>query len=307
MSRPFVLALVGPTGTGKTVLACELARRTGAEVIGADSMQVYRGMDIGTAKPSVELRTEIPHHCIDLVAPDDPMSAGRFAEHARRSARDIHARGRPVVVCGGSGLYLRAFAGGLIAGVSSDPDVRARLECRSTEDLHEELLREDPQAASRIPRRDRVRIVRALEVQQLGRRPISALHDAHGFEDRPFDLRWLCLDLPREILWERLARRVDAMFAQGFVDEVRGLHAAGYGPDLRPLQSIGYREVADLLAGRVSRGEARERILVATRRYAKRQRTWFRSEPGMHWIDATRPEEVLEAAQRLLCNPVGDA
>ena len=298
--RPRVLAIVGPTGTGKTELACEVARRSGGEVISVDSLQVYRGLDIGTAKPLPELRAEIPHHGIDLVNPDEPMSAGRFAGYARGVASEIEARGRPVILCGGTGLYARAFAGGLIEGLDAQPEIRAELRRLSLEDLYSELRRCDPVSAQRIHPNDRVRIERALEVQRLGQRPLSAQHAQHGFRDRPFDVRWLGVFLERDPLWQRLRERVDRMFAQGLVEEVRALHAAGYGPSLRSLQSIGYREVGWLLAGRVSEREAREAIWVSTRRYAKRQRTWFRAEPGLVWVDAQPAERALEQALRQL-------
>ena len=300
MDRPLVLALVGPTGVGKTELAAQLARCTGAEIISADSMQVYRRLDIGTAKPSLELRAEIPHHGIDVVDPDDPMSAGRYAALAREAAAGIAQRGRPVLLCGGSGLYARAFARGLIGGVASDPVMRAELEARTTHELYEELAGSDPDAAARIPRGDKVRIVRALEVLQLGGATISERHAEHGLEDRPFDVRWLGLSLDRAVLEQRIRARVDQMFEAGLVEEVKGLHADGYGPSLRSLQAIGYREVGRLLAGELDEGEAREAIAVATRRYAKRQFTWFRAEPELVWFDAREPERALREAETLL-------
>ncbi len=293
---PRVLAIVGPTGTGKTELACELARRTGAEIIGCDSMQVYRGMDIGTAKPSRELRAEIPHHAIDIVTPDQPMSAGRFAACARQAASEIQRRGRPVILCGGTGLYARAFAGGLIADVEADPSLRAELETLSTEALLAELRESDPTSAERIPPGDRVRLVRALEVARLSGRAASAIRARHGFRDRPFDVRWLGIDLERDALSARLRARVEKMFAEGFVEEVESLHAAGYGSDFRPLRSIGYREVGWLLEGRISEAEARGAIAVATRRYAKRQRTWFRAERGLRWLQSEDRESLLRSA-----------
>jgi tRNA dimethylallyltransferase len=299
MSRPRVLAIVGPTGTGKTELAAALARRTGAEIIGADSMQVYRGMDIGTAKPSRALRGEIPHHLIDVVDPDEPMSAGRYAEQARAAAHSILARGRPVLLCGGSGLYTRAFASGLIGGVESNEALRARLEALPDAELLAELHRVDPQLAQRIHPHNRVRWVRALEIAHLRGEGASWLQAAHGFSDRPFDVIWLGLELPRALLWERLRARVGAMFAEGWVDEVRALHAAGFGPELRPLRGIGYREIGALLAGRVDERTAREQIWMATRRFAKRQRTWFRAEAGMRWLDAREPENCLARALEL--------
>jgi tRNA dimethylallyltransferase len=293
-TRPRVVAIVGPTGAGKTELACAVARETGAEIISADSMQVYRGMDIGTAKPSPSLRAEIPHHGLDLVAPDEPMSAGRWAELARAAALAIAARSRPILLVGGTGLYARAFAGGLIAGVGSDARVRAELEARSTDELRAELEAGDAAAAARIPRADRVRTVRALEVLRLGAGRISDAHARHRFADRPFELVWLGLAVDRERLAARLRARVEAMFAQGLVAELAALHAAGFAPSLRPLRAIGYREAGELLAGRISEAEAIERAWIATRRYAKRQRTWFRAEPELDWLDADSREHARE-------------
>ena len=295
-----VLAIVGPTGTGKTAIACAVARRTGAEVISADSMQVYRGLDIGTAKPSAELRAEVPHHLLDVVAPDEPMSAGIYAELARRAAEEIHARGRPVVLCGGTGLYARAFAGGLVGGVASEPTVRAALEARSTEELRAELERCDPASAVRIAAGDRVRTIRALEVLALSGAPLSEQHARHRFTDRPYDVRWLGVRLERKRLWSRLHSRVDAMFRNGLVDEVAGLRRSGYGPELRPLRSIGYLQAGRVLDGCQSEADARAATWVATRRYARRQRTWFQAEPGLGWVDGERPQAALEAALRAL-------
>ncbi|HTO68422.1 MAG TPA: tRNA (adenosine(37)-N6)-dimethylallyltransferase MiaA [Myxococcota bacterium] len=295
-ARPRVLALVGPTGTGKTELACEIARRSGAEIVSADSMQVYRGMDVGTAKPSAALRAEVPHHALDLVAPDEPMSAGTWAAVARAAAADVAARGRPVLLVGGTGLYARAFAGGLITGAESHPALRAELEALSDAALRSELARADPAAAARIPPRDRVRAVRALEALRLAARPISEQHAQHRFADRPFDVRWLGLALDRERLAERLRARTERMFELGLVAEVAGLRAQGYGPELRAMRAIGYREVHAVLAGELAEAEARERIFIATRRYAKRQRTWFRAERELEWVDASAPESVVARA-----------
>jgi tRNA dimethylallyltransferase len=281
-------------------LACQVARRIDAEVISVDSMQVYRGMDIGTAKPPAELRAEIPHHGLDLVAPDEAMSAGRFASYARSVARQILERGRQVILCGGTGLYARAFAGGLIGGIVADPEIREELGRLGLEELRAELQACDPVSAQRIHPRDRVRIERAIEAHRLTNRTLSAQVAEHGFQDRPFDLRWVGLSLERDLLWSRIRRRVDRMFAAGFVEEVRGLHAAGYGPELRPLQAIGYREVGELLAGRMREEEAREAVFVSTRRYAKRQRTWFRAEAGLVWVDATDPESALVSTLKRL-------
>jgi tRNA dimethylallyltransferase len=178
--------------------------------------------------------------------------------------------------------------------------VRQTLERQSTAELRARLEREDPAAAGRIHPNDRVRLVRALEILEVSGSTVSQGHEAHRFRDRPFDIRWLALDLERTLLWKRLAERVDWMFRMGLVEEVQRLHAAGYGPSLRPLQAIGYREVGLMLAGDLDEGGAREAIYHATRRYAKRQRTWFRAEPAIQWADANRSAEVLESALRML-------
>jgi tRNA dimethylallyltransferase len=301
--RPRVLAVVGPTGTGKSEIAVEIARRAGAEILSADSMQVYRRMDIGTAKPALALRREIPHHAIDVVEPDDPMSAGRYAELARAAATQALARGRAVVLCGGTGLYARAFAGGLIGSAQPSAELRAELRARPLADLYPELLRRDPETAARIAPSDRVRIERALEIQSQAGRASSELRGAHAFRDRPFDVVWLGLALPAEQLWPRLVQRVDAMFAAGLVDEVRGLLAAGYSRELRSMQAIGYREVCSMLAGELDEAGARDQIAIATRRYAKRQRTWFRAEPGIHWSSAADPQAVIAQALEMLRKP----
>lgn len=294
-----VLAIVGQTGTGKSELACELARRLGGEVVGADSMQVYRRMDIGTAKPSRALREEIPHHAIDVVEPDDPMSAGRYAAVARRAASEIHARGGRVILCGGTGLYARAFAHGLLAGVASDPALRAQLESCADEELRAELEARDPAGARAIEPRDRVRMIRALEIAVLGDRPSSEQRAQHAFGDRPFEMRWLALRMEREALWKQLRERTERMFRDGLVEELRALRQAGFSPALRSLKAIGYREAGQLLDGHIDEAKARESTWIATRRYAKRQLTWFRSEPGVRWLDASRPREVLAEALRL--------
>jgi tRNA dimethylallyltransferase len=294
-----VVAVVGLTGTGKTELAAELARRTGGEIIGCDSMQVYRGMDVGTAKPVAALRREIPHHAIDVADPDQQMSAGRFAAIARAAAHGVLARGRRAILCGGTGLYARAFAGGLLPQLEARAEVRAELRARSAESLRAELLAIDPEAGARIAPADRVRIERALEIARQARTPASRLRDVHAFGDRPFEVRWAALELPREELSRRIDARVARMFREGLVDEVQALWRAGYTRRYPPLRSIGYREVGWLLDGRIDEADARERIAIATRRYAKRQRTWFRSEPGVRWVDASDPERALAALLEL--------
>lgn len=224
------------------------------------------------------------------------MSAGRFAALAREAARTAHARGRVVILCGGTGLYARAFAGGLVEGVTGEPALRAELEALPAAQLLERLRELDPDLAQRVHPNNHVRLVRYVEIASLGGRAASERHARHGFGDRPFDVAWLGLDLPREALWPRLRARVDAMFEAGWIDEVRRLRAAGHGPELKSMQAIGYREIGAMLDAGVGEGEVREQIWWATRRYARRQRTWFRSEPGMEWIDARERATALERA-----------
>ena len=255
-ARPRVVAIVGPTGTGKTELACAIARRSGAEIVSADSMQVYRGLDVGTAKPSRALRAEIPHHALDLVAPDEPMSAGRWAEAARAAAREIQARGRPVLLVGGTGLYARAFAGGLIAGAASDPALRAELEARSDGDLRAELGGARPRSRGAHPAaRPRAHGARA---RGAAARRTTDLGAARAAPLRRPPVRRVAGSAWRSTATRSpngCARGVAAMFAAGFVDEVRALHAAGYDARLRPLRAIGYREVGMLLAGELDEAD----------------------------------------------------
>jgi len=290
---PEVIAIVGLTGTGKTELAAELARRLNGEVISCDSMQVYRELDIGTAKPSLALRAEVPHHMIDVLDPDEQMTAGLFAERARAAARDIAARGRAIVLCGGTGLYARAFAGGLAPELASDATVRAELQARSLPELAAELERLDPESARDIAPNDRIRIERALEAARLCGEPTSRVRARHGFADRPFRMRWFGLDLDRGVLWQRIEARVDRMLEAGWLEELERVRTA-HGASIRPLQAIGYAELSRVLDGEWSLSQARERIVVQTRRYAKRQRTWFRAESDLAWLDAEQPAAALE-------------
>lgn len=281
-----LLAVVGPTASGKTALAIRLAELAGGEIVSIDSQQVYRGMDVGTAKATAEERARVPHRLLDVVAPDEPMTAARFVELADAAIADAAARGRPVVLAGGTGLYYRALCYGLFAGPPADAAVRARLEAESTEALRARLEEVDPAAAARIDRRDRVRMIRALEVHELTGVPISEHQAAHDHRRVPlrYEVRGIGLAPPREELVRRIDARVDAMLAAGLVDEVRGLEAAGYPCTLRAMQAIGYREICAHLRGELTLAEAAERIKQATRRYARRQLAWFRGEPTVSWF-----------------------
>lgn len=289
VARPRLVALVGPTASGKTDLGVALATRIDAEIVSVDSRQVYRRLDIGTAKPDTAARAAVPHHLLDVVEPDQHFDAARFAELGRATVSDVLARGRNVLLVGGSGLYLRALTEGLCPAPPADPGIRAELArelaVHGPAALHAELARHDEDAASRIAPRDAVRISRALEVLRITGRPLSDWQAEHAFADRPWDVLVLVLCPPAQDLEERIARRAHQMWDDGLVAETEAVLAAGFAPDLKPLQAIGYREALEHLRGALDREQAIERMRVATRQYAKRQRTWFRALPDAAWLD----------------------
>lgn len=297
---PPVLCLVGPTATGKTALALDLAGPLGGEIVNADALQVYRGLDIGTAKPGPEDRRRAPHHLIDVLEPDEPFSAGEFARRARAAIEEIRARHRLPMLVGGSGLYLRALTEGISPIPAVDPELRPRLRARlaseGPEPLRDELARLDPVTAERLAPGDSQRLVRALEVALGTGRPLSVWIEEKPVGDGGIEAVWIGLTLPRSLLYDRVAVRVEGMLAAGWVDEVRGLLEAGLSPSLPAFQAIGYRELAGHIAGEATLEEATERIVRATRQYAKRQMTWFRRQPGVAWFDAddTSPSAILD-------------
>ena len=305
MSRGIkVIFIVGPTGVGKTDVALSLASRLDAEIVSADSMQVYRYMDIGTAKPTPAQRQRCPHHLLDVVDPDGDFNVALFRKLAMAAMEGIRARGRNVLVAGGTGLYVKALARGLFAGPARDPGLRADLERamaeHGPEHLFERLRSVDPEAAERIHRRDRIRIVRALEVFHDTGKPLSRWQREHGFGDQPFDCLGVGLERQRSELYEGIDRRCERMMAEGLMDEVRGLLDRGYGPDLRSMQSVGYLQAVQCLTGRISEGEALASMQQATRRLAKRQITWFRADPGLQWMHPMRLDAVGDMCRRFL-------
>jgi tRNA dimethylallyltransferase len=309
-----VVVVTGPTATGKTPLAIEIALRFGGEIVNADSMQVFRFMDIGTAKPSAEQRARVPHHMLDVVTPDVPYSAGRYAEAARGGAARIHGRGAIPVLTGGTGLYIRAFLEGLIASGAADPELRAELEAaheRAVAEgdptrLHRELADLDPSAAERIHPNDARRVIRALEIaRQLGSTS-SAVRRAHGFADRPYRVLHLALDIDREELGTRIDARCVAMLEGGLLQEVRELLERGYGPELRPMRAIGYRQVVPVALGRSTLEMARAEMCTATRQFARRQRTWLRKVPEAIWVDPREPDAIFERVEAFLEKPGGE-
>jgi tRNA dimethylallyltransferase len=290
--RPPVVVVAGPTAAGKSAVAIHLALRFGGEIVNADSVQVYRGLDIGTAKPSLADRARVPHHLLDVVAPDERYDAGRYLRESRAAAAEIHGRGALVVLTGGTGLYIRAFLEGLIDAGGAEPALRDELEREAERAaasgdpgrLHRRLAVLDPRAAESIHPHDTRRLVRALEVLERTGTPPSDLRARHAAADRPFRSLYLVLDPGRAELDARIDARAQAMIEAGLLQECRALRARGYGPELRPLQAIGYRHVMPVVEGRDTLAGALEGMRRDTRRFARRQRTWFRAVREASWI-----------------------
>jgi tRNA dimethylallyltransferase len=288
--RPRVGFIVGPTGTGKTALAIAVAELLGAEIVNADSRQLYRGMDLGTAKPTTAERRRVPHHLIDIRHPDEPLDVAEFAQLAHAAIARVAARSRPVLVVGGSGLYLRVLRDGIFAGPPAVPGLRADLSAYArqygTPALHAELAAVDPAAASRISPNDLIRTVRALEVFRVTGAPISAHQASHRFASSPYTSLTIGITLPRELLYAAIDRRFVAMVEAGLLAEVRVLLNAGTG-GAALAATIGYRELAAHLRGETDLPTAIGQAQRASRQLAKRQLTWFRADPSIIWLDAS--------------------
>lgn len=284
MANVRLLVVIGPTASGKSALALRIAEAAGAEIVSADSQQVYCGLNIGTGKVGAEDRARIPHHLIDVVSPAETMTAARFAELADAAIADAAARGRPIVVAGGTGLYVRALLYGLFEGPGANAEVRTRLEEEGLESLYRRLQDIDPAAAARILPNDLRRIVRALEVFELTGETITVHQQRHAAARRPrYTAQTIGLEPARAELHARIAARVGSMLAAGWIDEVRSLASAGFSLDLRAFDAIGYREIRSHLRGELSANALPELIIPATRRYARRQLAWFRAEPQVTW------------------------
>jgi tRNA dimethylallyltransferase len=306
--KPPVIVVTGPTSAGKTDLAIELAEKFGGEIVNADSMQVYRFMDIGTAKPTPEQRARVPHHLIDVVTPDVPYSAGRYVLEARRAAGAIQARGKIAVLTGGTGLYIRAFLEGLLAAGAADPGLRERLEHEDRQaraegrpqHLHERLREVDPEAAGRIHANDARRIIRALEIVEHTGQPSARLRELHRSADRPYRALQLALDPGTQALDHRIDAACLRMLEAGLLREVRGLCERGYGPELPPMQAIGYRHLLPVVQGSDTLRNALAALQRDTRRFARRQRTWLRGVPEARWFDPAAREAIFAAAAEFL-------
>jgi len=300
--------IVGPTGVGKSAVAMALAERLDAEIVNADSRQIYRGMDIGTAKPDAGDRRRVPHHLFDLRAIDEPIDVAEFLKLARAAIATIASRGHNAIVVGGSGLYLRVLRGGIFAGPPAAPEVRRELEALAAEHgveyLHARLGEVDRLSAERIGHRDLYRIVRALEVFRLTGQPISAHQRSHRFAAREYETLTVGLAMERKRLYESIDRRFDEMVARGLVDEVRALLEAGCDPGAAPLGTVGYRQIAAAVRGEMTLGEAIELAKRDTRRLAKRQLTWFRADPEIVWVDAERgAQQALRLLEAFFARP----
>lgn len=298
------MTVCGPTGVGKTAFAIALARRYGGEIVGADSMQIYRCMDIGTAKPTAQEQAEVRHHMVGIIDPDEPFDAAEYGHQAHGVIEKLISEGIPAFVVGGTGLYIKALVYGLFEGEPVDAEVRrglrARLDREGAAALHLRLIEKDPRAAARLHPNDAYRILRALEVIETTGRSISDLQKAHRFGQARYQTLNIGLSLPRDALYTRIDRRVDAMIAAGLLEEVRGLLSLGYGPDLKSMQSLGYRHMITYLQGKATWDEVVRTLKRDHRRYAKRQLTWFNAVDGMHWLAPGQIDTAVEMVRHFL-------
>jgi tRNA dimethylallyltransferase len=289
-NRPSLVVLCGPTAVGKTALALDLAEQFNGEIISADSRQVYRLMNIGTAKPTSTEQLRVRHHLIDVAWPDEDFHAERYTELARQAVIDICARGKRPFLVGGTGLYIRALTEGLLRAPGANPELRRQLHALAERNgrsaLHDELAAVDPESASRLHPNDLIRVVRALEVFHQAGCSLASLQDEHAFASRPYRTLKIGLNLKREELYRRIDQRAEVMFEQGLLEEAETLLRAGYVSSLKSLYTIGYRQAFALLRQEVTREEALADLKQATRRYAKQQLTWFRKDKSIIWLES---------------------
>ncbi|NVN90601.1 MAG: tRNA (adenosine(37)-N6)-dimethylallyltransferase MiaA [Desulfuromonadales bacterium] len=286
---PKILVICGPTASGKSELAVRLAQELEGEIVNADSMQIYRGMDIGTAKPAYGERDGIPHHLLDVADPDQPFSAADFSAAASHIISDITGRAKRPIVVGGTGLYIRALLHGLVDSPSGAGEVRRELQAeaqeRGNQAMLEQLRTVDPELASGIHPNNLVRIIRGLEVYRLTGIPLSHFQREHGFSQQRYRCLQIGIHVERQELYDRIEKRVERMLSMGLLDEVQELLMNGFGPELKAMRSIGYRETCSFLAGEQSLEETTLLIKRNSRRYAKRQSTWFNADPNIIWLE----------------------
>ena len=297
VEKPKIVIICGPTGIGKTSVAIDIAGAVNGEIISADSMQIYRYMDIGTAKPTVEEQSRVRHHIIDIVDPDENFDAVKFSKRAHEKIVELCAGSIAPLVVGGTGLYIKALAHGIFNAEAVNLDIRKRLKKEAiisgTGFLHKRLTACDPDAAGRIHPNDTYRIIRALEMVEATGKTISKHHGEHRFADKRYKVLKIGLLMEREALYDRINKRVDVMIEKGLVDEVRNLLEKGYSQDLKSMQSIGYRHMVDFIKGRVLLDEAIRTLKRDTRRYAKRQMTWFNADLEIVWTEPDQAEDIM--------------
>ncbi|MGZ9125400.1 MAG: tRNA (adenosine(37)-N6)-dimethylallyltransferase MiaA, partial [Candidatus Binatia bacterium] len=302
--KPKIVVILGPTAVGKSEMALELAGQLNGEIVNADSQQVYRFMDIGTGKPTIAERERVRHHLIDVVKPDQEFNAAMFRHLASEVIYQINERKRNPMVCGGTGLYLKALTRGLFEGPAQDVIFRSELEKEiaqsGLDSVYRRLAEIDPTVTSTIHPNDRSRTVRALEVYQLTGKPISQWQNEHRFQEDSFAVLKVGLTLDRAELYERINRRSAAMIQAGLLDEVRGLVARGYSLDLKPLGSVGYAQMGKVIRGALTIDAALEEMQQETRHLAKRQLTWFRGDKDVRWFLPKQISEILKISKEFL-------
>ena len=301
--RPLVV-LLGPTAVGKSRVATQVAKYLETDVLAADSRQVYRGMDIGTDKPTTEERQGVPHRLIDLVDPGETFNAGWYRRVAMVEIERLYNAGRLPFVVGGTGLYIRALVRGLCPAPKADPHVRADLkklgDQRGRDGLYAELMRVDPETAARLHPNDESKVMRALEVYRLSGRPLSTVQAEHGFHETPFSALLIGLERRKETMYGRIEERIDWQLTHGMVEETRSLLGQGYGRELGSMKGLGYRQVGAYLENECDYAEMVHRFKRDTRRFAKRQMTWFRSEAGVAWLSIEDNEPYERTAERVI-------
>lgn len=301
---PKIIVICGPTGIGKTSTAIQLSQEFSGEIVSADSMQIYREMDIGTAKPTKTELERVPHHMINIVHPDEPFDAAAFTKMADSVILSLIQKSRLPFITGGTGLYIKALIHGLFRTRPADTGVISRFRKESDQfgsaALHKQLAECDPQAAARIHPNDAFRIIRALEIFEATGKPISVYHDLHRFSEKKYHALKIGLSCERETLYDRINQRVDRMLDQGLLGEVEQLLKKGYSTDLKSMQSLGYRHMAEYLTGKITWDEAVNTMKRDTRRYAKRQLTWFKADPEIRWYTKDRVEEIRKEIRSFL-------
>lgn len=295
--RPRVVILVGPTGVGKSKFAIECAEELGGEILNADSMQVYRHMDIGTAKPTPDDQKRVPHHLIDLVTPDQPFHAALYRTLGRKMIGQLFESKKPIWVVGGTGLYIKTLTQGIFFSPKIDSHIREHLRAEAKEKggeaLFERLKRVDSLTALRLHPNDLFRIIRALEVFDSTGVPISFFREQHRFGERPYVTLKIGLEMQRETLYRRIEERVDRMLEMELLEEVEKLLGMGYGRELKPMQSLGYKQMVQFLLKEIVWDEAIGKMKTETRHYAKRQWTWFKADPEVQWFDTSKDRREI--------------